>query len=474
MSLSKKMCAVEALPRVAMTAAMAVALAACGGGEDGDSGDGNGSNGNSSPRPPEVLERTPDFISDDRLTTTFDVDFQPDLERLELADRDALLLVNEATGEYIFDSALAQRAGLQFEAGSPLLIDGLALRVIESVSEEGDRTVVRTRQGTLEDAIRDGQIGWDYDVEFTTDIFENAIISTQKARYSKGNLVVEPGVHKLVPPSDITLEVDEANREVSISFTEGDIEYDMDFQLNQNDLKVALNITKSYEGRQAARFSFVGDMQAPRSRLDARYAGGEVQTVDYDAEGVTGKLRFEVVAAGSGPEDLEFELPAPIFKYPILIGGVIPGTIEYGVGFHIKTNMPPEASAQVSNEFTFDTSMGFQLVDEGIMTQSTLGPLDLENGEADLAANFTSAGAGLQVEFPKVSMSILNSSVVAALALTFEVVGNISFGPVCQKVDLAFKGDASIDTSILGVIPISKVEENLFEREKPIYQDTCE
>jgi len=449
-------------------------LTACGGdsGSNGGSGDGSGNGG--SPQPPEVLTETPDFISPDRLTTTFDVDFEPELQRLEMSDRDALLLVNRATGEYVFDTELAQQAGLTFTVGQPLLIDGLALRVITGVSEDGSETIVQTEQGTLEDAIEEGEIGWDYDVEFTTDIFRNAIITTRKARIEKGNLVVEKGTQKLVPPSDITLEVDEANRRTKITFAEGDIEYSMEFELNQNDLKVALNILKSFEGRQAARFSFVGDMQAPRSRLNAQYAGGELQTVDYDAQGVTGNLRFEVVAAGSGPEDLEFPLPAPIFKFPILIGGVIPGTIEYGAAFAIKTNMPPEASAQVSNEFMFDTTMGFEVVDKGVMTKSTLGAIDLENGEADLAANFTSAGAGLQVEFPKVGMTILNSSVAAELSLTFEVVGNISFGPVCQKVDLAFKGDASINTSIFGVIPVSEVEKNLFTEERPIRQEGCE
>lgn len=449
-------------------------LAACGGEEGSESG-GSGQN----PQPPEFLTETSPVISPDRLETTFDVEFKPGIQRLRMEDRSALLLVDEATGTYTFDTALAAQAGLVFEVGQPLLVDGLAVRRITGVAESGDRTIVQTDPGNLEDVIQDGEIGYEYDVEFTPEIFENAIISTQEAKLNKnGELELGP-IHTdaqgLVPPKDVSFTVNQETGEVELKFKKGQIEYEMGFILNQSTARARLNIIKNVGGDSKARFSFIGDMTAPKNRLRATYSGGELGTVNYRSDGLKGTLEFQIATAGAGATDIEFPIPVPTFKYPILIGGVIPATIEYGAGFAIKTNMPGTASAQLSNTFEFDTTMGFDIVNKGVMTQSTLGALELTNGMADLASNFMSAGAGIQAKFPRVKLDIMGSTAVAEVYLVFELVGNISFGPVCQKVDLRLAGEATYSTSVFGVIPISKSEKPvpLFDEKKRELQDSC-
>ena len=466
--------------RLRWTPPLLLALAACGGEEGGANGtDGNGSGVVPNPQPPEILTETSPLISPDRLETTFEVDFKPGIQRLRMEDRSALLLVDEATGTYTFDTVLAAQAGLQFETGQPLLVDGLAVRRITGVSESGEETIVRTDPGTLEDVIQDGEIGYEYDVEFTPEIFENAIISTQQAKLNKnGDLELGPvntEAQGLVPPEDVTFTVNQSTGEVELKFKKGDIEYEMGFILNQSTARARLNIIKKVGGESKARFSFIGEMTAPKNRLRATYADGELGTVNYRSDGLKGTLEFQVATAGSKGTDVEFPIPVPTFKYPILIGGVIPATIEYGAGFAVKTNMPGRASAQLSNTFEFDTTMGFDIVNKGVMTQSRLGALDLTNGMADLAAEFVSAGAGIQAKFPRVKLDIMGSSAVAEVYLVFELVGNISFGPVCQKVDLRLGGEATYSTSIFGVIPIAKSKEpvKLFDERKQELQDSC-
>lgn len=451
-------------------AGVALVLCSCGGG-----GDGGGEEGLVS-EPQKPLVETPSFISPDNLETTFDVTWQDDVTRVQPDALDALIRYDWATQEYVFDAAAADAAGLALEKDRVLMIHGLTLRTITKVSHEGDEIVVQTGSASLEDAIQDGELGWDYQMEFTPEVFEHAIMRFREVQMS------DTGVRTGELVSARQAGLDESSVELTISgneahytFTSGPYSYDLAFQLNGDTFATAFNVTKEYGGDTRVRYYVEGDVSAPTNRASASYTGGELQNFDYDTGGLSGQLRVGIAAAGSGPDEIKVALPAPAFRFPILVGG-IPVVIEIGAELAFNSDVPLEAmaSVQVENTFNFDTDMGIRYDGSDVTTESRLGPIDLLEGNVDAASEFTPLHAGMQLGFPRVSVSVLGSSLSGYLQPELAVIGQLSFGPVCQKAEIRLGGTIGYDVSIFGVVPVASDEKELYREVDEAVQEGCE
>lgn len=442
-----------------------------GGGNGGSGGGGNGGGGGTGggpadeDHPPIYVPENPAYISPERITTTFNVVFKPELRRIGPDDRAALLLVNDETEEYVFDASLSSDLGL--EEGAVVLIDNLALFEVLGVEREGDTLRVKTATVSLERAIQDGEIGFDYEMDLVEAAIRNGVAQTQVTESNEGGLRIETKQSGLLPAGDWKTNFNGSNGEVSIGFTVSGVNYEMKLRPSQTKTQILMNFTKS-TGSGQVRFSFIGELNAPRATLRATYANGKAQGARFDTNGMDGTLRFEIFGGGTGGDDVVIQVPFPVFKLPFSVGP-IPMELGIGAGSNMKANLPGTASVQFTNEMDFTTTGGIDFSTARYTGSAT--SFDLSDGNADLAKGpgLPVIGAGLQVEVPKITLGVLKSSVAVGVKLVFESVANLhSVSPFCQKLDFKMRKEGSASVSIFGGFNLLETKGTFWEHAESV------
>jgi hypothetical protein len=441
-------------------------LAACGGTDGpGDPGEGL------TDERPTVLSETPDFISDAKLDTFLRVEWADDVTVVDRQAMSALQGFDWDRQTYTFDRGALNNAGVQLRSGKVLLMAGLALRRIRSVNRGGGTVTVTTGPATLEDAIKEGDIGLDYETEYTPEMFKYSTMEFRQATMKNGMLTI--GQPLEIDAGSVNVEINQGM--ASYEVTAGDYTYTMDFSLEGDRFQTAFNIVKENENGPTIRYGVSGHVDAPKHRMRASYADGELSDYSYRTEGLSGELTLSITAAGSGPDSVSFPLPSPLFKYPILIGGVLPATIEVGALVAIQATVPQNVSAsvQMENTYRFDSDIGFQLKDRTITPAAQLGPIQAADGMVDLASKFVPVSAAMSLGFPRIGISILNGTLAGRLQTVFTLTGTLTFGPVCQTAKVSLLGEGAYDMTLFGAIPVSSGKTQFFDEVERQLQDSC-
>lgn len=448
-------------------------------GDSGGSGDNNGGGSSAGDdgmleEPQEPLTQTASFISPDRLDTHLDVEWKPSLTKVDFDELDALIEYDWAAQRYTFDAAKAEQAGLVLEPGRPLLISGLTLRTIASVERSGGQIVVSTDSANLEDAIESGSLGWDYDMEFNEEAFNFSTMEFRQLTIKDGYATVGQPVKIDKSQMDVSLQK-VADGHVKMTIKTGPYTYELEFKLNGSTFQPKFVLKKSTDSGVVVKYYMVGTVNAPSNKTNAVYEDGELKNFEYAVRNLTGEVEFGIIAAGSEEDDLTIPLPAPAFKYPILIGGVIPGYIEVGAAFAIKGKVPKvsQASIQLTNTVQFDSDIGIRWENDEVQRIANLGPLVLADGELDMASELDPFEIALALGYPRLKIGLLGNSATAEVQTTFSLGGELTFSPVCQKAKMSFGGQARYNLSVLGLIPISKGKEDLFNEYEEVLQDSC-
>mgnify|MGYP006280788863 FL=1 len=453
--------------RLKLVFVLLLTLPACGG-TDGPSELGEGL----SEETPTVLRETPDFISDSKLDTFLRVDWADDVTMVDRQAMGALTNFDWQRQTYTFDRNALNRAGVQLKSGQVLLMAGLALRRIKSVNQNGGTVTVTTGPATLEDAISDGEIGLDYETEYTPEMFKYSTMEFRQATVKDGMLTV--GQPLEIDAGSVSVEINQGM--ASYEVTAGKYTYTMDFSLEGDRFQTAFNIVKESDNGPTIRYGVSGHIDAPRHRMRASYSDGKISNYSYQTEGLSGELTLSIAAAGSGSDSVSFPLPSPLFKYPILIGGVLPATIEVGALVAIQATVPQNVSAsvQIENTYRFDSDIGFQLQDRSITPAAQLGPIQAKDGMVDLASKFVPVTAAMSLGFPRIGISILNGTLAGRLQTVFTLEGTLTFGPVCQSARISLLGEGAYDMTLFGGIPVSSGKTQFFDEVERELQDSCE
>jgi len=442
---------------------------ACGGGGDGGS---DNSDIELTGERPEVRRQQPSFVSDEKLDTFLDVEWGTDVTLVDSDQMDALSDYDWQNQTYTFDGDAVGSAGLELEAGRLLMMAGLALRRIESVDRSGGTVTVQTSPASLDEAIEDGEMGMDYETEFNEEMFRQSTMQFREMNVQDGTVTIGQPLDIEAESVSVSIEEDSATYEATVQ----NYTYKMEFSLEGDRFQTAFNVVKEGSDGATIRYGISGHVDSPKHRLRAEYDGGELSSYSYKSQGLSGELTLSIAAAGSGNDDTSFPLPSPIFEYPVLIGGVIPATIEFGALLAIQAQVPDasEASVQIDNTFEFGSDIGFALEDQTMTANSDVGSISLNDGSADLAANFTSVEASMSLGFPRIGVSVLNGTAAARLQTISTLKGELTFSPICQKADLSLAAEGAYDVSILGAIPVSSGKKTFFERDDQVLQKDCE
>lgn len=313
----------------------------------------------------------------------------------------------------------------QLSEGNILLLHGLALRKVSNVYTDGDYTVVETEYATLNEAIVEGTIAWNKEIDLSKGVVPTVQMKGQDIPYKSAN--------------DDGFEFD---------FPYGDYTYRIKFTYRKDGADVEFEVSKDLVKPVSAKFLAAGTINNFTSEAKIEYAQGQLTNVEQSNNGLSGNLTLSLTVAGSGRDEIAFELPVVLLKCPVLIGQ-IPVVINVKVLFVINCVVPVDGSSQVSVKFNYDSSTGITYDGYKVTLEGSIGEQSMKKETAQ-----TGASSGIAVNFglafPRLEISILNEVIVPYVQTSFLIGGDYTSFPACQQARSMYIGACGIDLSFLG------------------------
>lgn len=373
---------------------------------------------------------------------TYDVTYAPDTVLVDEAHLGLMTDSDPDNHAYTFDAAGVVAAGIALEAGRPLIIHGTAARRISSVTGNGGSLVVETEYMTLNEAITDGTIAWDYGVDFTPE---------------KIAAIEIPGYGRVIPKEATPVE---------FSFDIGAYHYEINCSLNDVVATYDFNITKGLGGTAEAKLQATGKIERFRSQDSITFAGGEPQEFGHELDAMRGDLTLNLIVAASGNDAVNLEIPATIMYIPFMVGPV-PVELKVKVQFVVNATVPFGASARVSSKFSYDSTLGFNFDGASATAAASVGNVNFGDATHETGApNYIAANFGMG--FPRVELDIFHESVVPWAQTAFLIGGTYTFQPACQTADAMFIGAAGYELGFFGFVQLASGKITLFQEKKPL------
>jgi hypothetical protein len=372
---------------------------------------------------------------------TFNVVWSPDTTLIDEAHLGLLKNADNVNYRYTFDAAGVSAAGLDLSVGRVLVIHGLALRRISSVSAAGGDMVVDTQYATLNEAITDGIISWDHGIDF----FPGSVQSLE----IDGNVIP---MAEAVP--------------IHVEFAYGDYNYIIDIQLMGEKGTFKFTVKKEIAAGLGAEFVAEGEIGRFRSKNKIAIAGGVPQQFDHNYNRLQGDATLSLVVAGSGNDAVNLKLPVVLMKIPFMVG-VVPVVLDIKAQFVINAVVPIDGSAQVSAKFTYDSDLGLKFAGSNLAANGRLGPYTISTDSPPQTGASSAIGVNFGVGFPRVGLGIFGEVIGGWAQTAFLIGGSYTFYPACQTADTTFLGAMGYDVGFLG-FNLASGSKTLFQEVKPL------
>jgi hypothetical protein len=389
---------------------------------------------------------------------------------------------------FVFDNSNEQIKKLA--PGSVMLLQGLALKKVVAVEDNGEFVVVATAPASLTDAIKYGHIAWDLPVHFDG---KSAKLQDALPRFfDRGNWVVEAATPETTG-------------------TVGDWKYTAKANPSPGKLDLDLNVTGSLEGLDVD-VNGTGMIQSFNLAADTQISNGVMENFKYVAKNLQGEVNLSFVATKKGDgmlKRIDKKLP-PMFEAPVIIGGIpfvmdVGAVVIVGPGlsakneaanghFKVKFNggqgfdfsgaaITPEGNVSSNNEIVdsgsisvapFAYLVGFAMP----RVELTLGlakatgfdrleekvPASIKNKVSELM-NKTELGA----KVADLTEKTLKSEAAAHVEMVM-VAAHIDSGPLvplpCKKTTLDVHANVGFDATMIGQTATGTQELNLIENQK--------
>lgn len=375
-------------------------------------------------------------------TSTFNVDLAPGVQFVpenELAN--VILQWNPDEHAYLLSQSAVTRLGLSLNVGTPLVLAGIEIGRISYTETDASGIYLETETIPLNEVFTNGEIAWDYGVEFTPDIVKSIEIE------GVGTFPAKAGTP------------------INITFTQGAFTYELKATLNVTTADFDFVVTKNVGGGVKARFTAKGQIVRFRNKNHINFANGQLTNFGHELNGMRGHLDLKLVMAGSGNDALDFKLPVPIMKIPFVVG-YIPAVLTIGAQFVVNAQVPLEGSSQVASSFDYDSDLGFTYNGTTVQAGGRAGNVVFGDPLHQTGAA-TAIGANFGIGYPRVALSIAGGTLVPWAQTAFLVGGSYTFTPPCQTADAQFIGAAGYDLGILGV-KLASGSKTLFTQKKEL------
>ncbi|MBI1318307.1 MAG: PKD domain-containing protein [Candidatus Hydrogenedens sp.] len=375
-------------------------------------------------------------------TATFEVDIAPEVQLVEEADLgDVLLALNAEEHAYLLDRDAANAMGLNIAVGAPLVLAGIEVGRISRADFDPAEIYIETETIPLNEVFPDGDIAWDYGVEFTPDTVKSIEI---------------PGVGEYPV---------KAGTPIEITFEQGGLKYELKATLDVTTADFDFTVTKGVGAGVKARFTATGQFARFRNQNQIKFESGQLQQFQHELKGLRGQTDLKLVVAGSGSDAVDLKLPVPIMKIPFVVG-YIPAVLEVGAQFVVNAAVPLDGSAQVGTSFTYNSDLGFSFNGTTVQAGGRAGTTTFGDAVHQTGAS-SAISANFGIGYPRVSLSIAGGTLVPWAQTAFLVGGSYTFMPACQTADAQFIGAAGYDLGILG-FSLASGSTKLFEQKKEL------
>jgi hypothetical protein len=382
------------------------------------------------------------------MTATFEVDYAEGTSVIsESTVTDRLISVSADGTTYTFDRAAEDIAGLT--EGAVVVLSGVSLRRIDSITTTDDTVTLETSSATLNEAIRDGTLGWECNVDFA----------------SAAAAVLDGADDTFTVRETAGVRITNGQRQATAKFTiEGRISgWDVKVELEPMRDRINADISASFtvSGATVASLSGVGYVSDFTNCGLVSIEDGVTRTVELRNEGMRGEMevRWSVFNAENIPvtEFVQLSVPASI-PFAVQVGPV-PLILKLKAVARIVPEVRFEGSSSTGSfKVTYSSAQGFNVTDEAV---STLGGLTSSNtgvsGET-VSAGFRATGVGVGIEFPRVEVALPGEP--ASAFITVDTFATSLYNPEepCQEGSVNVKAIAGFALSLFGVGVSDQVE----------------
>lgn len=352
----------------------------------------------------------------------------------------ALVSVDSAAQVYRFSSDVLTAANVSLQPGRIMLLPGVALRRIAAVSTSGGVSTVTTSYVPLNEAIKDADITWDQPLRYSAAVMSNA-------RLKAGDRLLAPS---MVQP----------NGSVEWKYTAGSNEITATLSTAGTTATIRVDVLKKTGGAANARFTaqtVIGEMRS-LARIDI--AENRTERFDYDAKGLGGTVDLDVAAAGAGFDELAFDWPEAILRFPVQVGP-LPVIVALKVQLVTKLVVNGNASASARTSFSYAGDAGFRYDGKSMHTTASAGlgtpVLGASTGDASaFIGNEVDAQFGFAA--PKIEVGIFGETIVPFIRPEFFVGSRLQWGPVCKSAYVKYLVQGGIDLRFFGSTIASRTD----------------
>lgn len=470
----------------AVGAAGAAGLAGCVGGFGGLGGGGDGPGAMSGdPTPDPDNDRIPpewrDFtLPPGRATTQFDAELTDETTLVEGESMDAVVEADTEAHRYVIDES---KLDGDLSEGSVLLVSGVALRRITSISRDGDRSTVETAFAPVTDAVENGTVGWDatvgFDAAFSPDAEgkESRIVPAAGSNGAAGSVAQFAGVGMVDGEGDVDpipdRELQVSEGKLKWTYTDDDREYT--FQLtvkSEDEVEVKVQVKHPVSGDADLAYTAKGTVGSMRSVAQAEIEDGELSTMEFDQNDVAADVEVSIAAAGSGKGSIDWEFPGLMFRY-VVFAGPIPITIGVTTKLIGAITVPAKASATASSKYTYRGDAGFSYAGSDVDVDANVGTHQFDPEPAD-SASVPGADVDAQfgVAFPRIEVSVFDTLLVPYIHTGFTIGSRLTWGPLCKQGYVKMVVQAGYDLETFGVT-LASDQTTLYEDQNVAKGDSC-
>ncbi len=358
---------------------------------------------------------------------------------------------------YTFDADVLSGADLELREGEILLIPGVALRRISSVSESGGQVEVQTEYATLNEAFENADIRWDKPIEFTPDMLADAVFEFMGKE-------MRPKMDTMSSSGDTTsfeMEVEQGDWKI-----EGRIS-----TIGRE--QVQLIILPRYEiGEASGAFRFETTIGNMSNEAAITIRDHETETFTYRNRDLGGTAEFQFAGAGGVGPDFFYPDPgspaALRVRVPFTIGP-IPAVLSVGVRFVVRVRLEGNSSAHMTASISYSGSAGFEVDGPSVETVNDLDNASFGEAVGNAAGNLgVTVDAQYGVGYPDIALELFGETIVPYLRPEFYVGAGLTWGPLCTTLSRRFEVKAGLNLGFLGQT-ITGFSQTLVENEQNHY-----
>ncbi len=364
--------------------------------------------------------------------STYEVEYSDNTEVIDEDAMESFISSDTKTGVYRFKNDADDL--LDLRPGEIVFFYGNSVRRVNNVVEEGDEIIVNTEYVTLNEAIKNGTIGWETKIDWTSG----------QSEVQNASLII----------GDVKF-ASETESDLKIHY-EGKIQgWDLNIDLvpKDNKLTIDLTATKSIAGQQVCTISGKGFISQFTNQCHFRFADSNLEEFELVNHGLNGELEIKFAAVALGSQVAQLVVPAKI-KIPTMVYG-IPVSINLGCNLKVYPEVGQGASSQASYKLTYDSDMGFKYEKNLAEATSKLNSENMEVTGETVSAGAITTGVGVGIEFPRIEVAVLGEVIVPYFLYntsitTFYEPGIASNLPPCQEGKMTIKCVSGVDLKFFG------------------------